>query len=201
MKRTFAPIALALVALGLTVGPAPGAAPGKTTICHLVGKKYIAVTVSNKALAQHQAHHGDIINPLAVPQNNRAAARTYCASLPVLTPTRGGKKVSTDLTTPVLAADLSVRLRVGQGTLCYALEVTTTPPAAVTVTSAILTSMSAPDVTLDLSGLTTSGASPLTLTKCQPLARATVKALLQKKSSYTVTILTSAGNLTGALGS
>lgn len=201
MKRTFGAMTLALATLALTIGPGVGAAPGKTTICHKAGNKYIAITVSNKAAAQHQAHHGDMVNPLVVPQNNRALARSFCANLQVLTPTRGGKKVSTNLTTAGLAANLGLRLRVGQGELCYSLTLTQTPPAALTVTSATLTSASAPTVTLDLSGLTTTGASPLTVAKCQPLARATVKALVQKKSSYTATIQTSAGTLTGAVGS
>jgi hypothetical protein len=202
MKRTLSAITLALAALALTAaGPGIGAAPGKTTICHFTGKKYIAITVSKKAVAQHQLHHTDIVDPLIVPQNNRGLARTFCSSLPVLTPTRGGKKVSTNLTAAGLTANLGLRLRVGQGQVCYSLTVTKTPPGALTITSAALTSTSAPTVTLDFSGLTTTGASPLTLTKCQPLARTTVKALMKNKSGYTATIQTSAGNLTGALGS
>ena len=202
MKRTLAAITLALAALALTVaGPGVGAAPGKTTICHFTGKKYVMLTVSKKAVVQHQQHHSDIVDPAVVPQNNRAAARAFCANLPVLTATRGGKGVSTSLTAAGLAANLSLRLRVGQGDLCYSLTVTKTPAGALTITSATLTSSSAPTVTLDFSGLTTTGPSPLTVSKCQPLARATVKALMKNTSAYMVNVQTSAGNLTGALAS
>ncbi len=204
MKRMLAATTLALAALALTVGPGVGAAPGKTTICHFTGKKYIAVTVSNKALAQHEAHHADLINPATVPQNNRAAARAFCANLPVLTPTRGGTLIQVKLTSTVagLSGDLSLRARFGQGDVCLTLHVKAQGAAALSLLSAALTQSTGLNVPLTVSNAKPNGKASLKVSACQSADRLTVKSILKSSAaSWKVSISTSQGELTGKLGS
>jgi hypothetical protein len=201
MKRTLALITLALAALMVVASPVGAAPPAgkKQWICHFTGKKYVAIDVSKNALAKHLAEHQDVVDANVVPQN-RAAARTYCAGLTPLTLTRGGTTENTHLTSGSLAATLGLRLRLGQGQLCYTLAVTQTPAATLTVNSATLTPTSGSPVSLDLTGLTVTGTTPLTLSKCQNVSRSTVKSLLQNRSSYTASVVTTAGTLTATLG-
>ena len=189
---------LVLAAATLTAGATTAAAvantgvnANKTTICHRAAKKYVAITVSNKALKPHLAHHQDMIGP-PVPQNNMKAARAYCAALPVLTPKQGGRKLSTTFSNTIsgVTANLDVRLRVGQGQLCFNLDV-----SGATVTAATLKS-----------GTTTVNLTPLPVAPatsssgCVNLTRAVVKAILQNPGGTTVAVTTSAGTLNGTLG-
>jgi hypothetical protein len=187
-------IAAATLTAGATTAAAlatTGASAKKTTICHRAAKKYVALTVSNKALKPHLTHHADVIGP-PVPQNDMKAARAYCAALPVLTPKQGGRKLTATFTNVLsgVSAQLNVRLRPGQGQLCFNLDVT-----GATVSSATITS-----------GTTTVNLSPLPVapatssTGCVDLTRSVVKAILQNPGATTVAVTTSAGTLNGTLG-
>jgi hypothetical protein len=195
MRRT---ALLVLAAATLTAGATTaatvanaGVSATKTTICHRAAKKYVAITVSNKALKTHLAHHQDVIGP-PVPQNNIKAARAYCAALPALTPKHGGRKLSATFGNTItgVTAMLDARLRVGQAQLCFDLDVT-----GATVSSATI-----------MSGTTTVNLSPLPVAPatsssgCVNLTRAVVKAILQNPDAATVTVTTSAGTLNGTLG-
>src|ERR671938_315992 len=134
---------LAVAGALLTGGPTAAAALAsgtnakKTTICHRAAKKYVALTVSNSALRTHLTHHADVIGP-PVPQNNIKAARAYCAALPVLTPKQGGRKLTATFTNTLsgVTANLDVRLRMGQGQLCFNLSVTGTTVSSATIAAA-----------------------------------------------------------------
>jgi len=203
MKRTLATITFALAALMVVVAPVAAKGPPagkKQWICHFTGKKYVAEYVSNSSLKNgHTVSRSDIIGTGVVPQS-RAAARTYCASQVALTPTRGGTPETTNLSAGSLAATLGLRLRLGQAQLCYRLKVTQTPAASVTVNSATLTPTSGSPLSLDLGGLTTTGTTPLTLSKCQTVSRDTVASLLQNRSSWSASVVTTAGTLNATLG-
>ena len=165
----------------------------KTTICHRADShKYVAITVSNKALATHLKHHSDVIGP-PVPQNDMKAARTFCAALPVLTPKQGGRKLSATFTNTLagVTATLDVRLRQGQGQLCFNLNVTGTTVNTATITAA--------GSTINLTPLPVSPAT--SSSGCVNLARSVVKAILHNPSGATVTISTAAGTLNGSLSS
>jgi hypothetical protein len=163
----------------------------KTTICHRADShKYVALTVSNKALQTHLKHHSDLIGP-PVPQNNIKAARAYCAALPVLTPNKGGRKLSATFTNTIagVTATLDVRLRQGQGQLCFNLNVTGTTVNTATITAA--------GSTINLTPLPVSPAT--NSSGCVNLTRSVVKAILQNPTGATVTIVTAAGTLNGSL--
>jgi hypothetical protein len=195
MRRTLILVAAgALLAGGGTIAAvASGAVSAKkTTICHRAdSKKYVALTVSNKALQTHLKHHTDVIGP-PVPQNNIKAARGYCAALPILTPKRGGRKLSATFTNTLanVTANLDVRLRVGQGQLCFTLSVTGTNVTAAT--------LSAAGATINLSPLPIAPATPSS--GCVNVSRSVVKAILQSPAGATVTLTTGAGTLNGTLG-
>jgi hypothetical protein len=91
LKRHSALLVAGIVAMaGLAVQGAPAAKPTKTTICHrtLSAKKpYVKLTVTKSVLKGHIAHPGDII-----PAPPGACPGT------VLTPTRGGVRLSANLT-------------------------------------------------------------------------------------------------------
>ena len=190
-------LATATVAAGAVARPSP---TKKTWICHFTGKRYVAVLVGKKALKAHSAaHHGDIVS--GVPQTKTNAQR-FCSTQQVLTPIKGGQQLEAALasTAPSLRGTLSLRLRTGQGDLCFQLMVGGAPGTSITVNSVTLAS-SAKTVTLDLSKVSTiAGPSPVTLTACMPLSRETVKQLLKNAASFTVTVSTSLGTLTGKLG-
>jgi hypothetical protein len=193
MRRflTFLIAGSVLVAGGAVATATAGGSAHKTTICHRAAKKYVALTVSNKALKPHLTHHADLIGP-PVPQNNIKAARAYCAALPVLTPKQGGRKLQTTFTNtlPNVTANLDVRMRLGQGQLCFTLSVTGTNVQSATIT--VGTS------TVNLTPLPTSPAT--TSSGCVNLSRALVKTILQNPAGAAVTVTTDAGTLNGSLG-
>ncbi len=201
MKRIIIGLVVALLAtVTVTATAVATPKPGKkVTICHFTGKKYVAITVSKKAAATHVAHHQDVVT--GVPAGSKAA-KAFCAALPVLTATKGGKLVEGNLTstTANLTGNLGLRLRLGQGDLCFKLTVTApTAGSTITVSTVTLQGAGTPVITLTLPA-TKSGTSPLTLSGCMPLDRTLVKQLLQNASDFTITVSTSAGTLTGKLG-
>ena len=183
--------ALLMAGAATATAAAQSSAAAKTTICHRAAKKYVAITVSNKALKTHLTHHADVIGP-PVPQGNMKAARAYCAALPVLTPKQGGKKLAATFTNTVtgVTANLDVRLRAGQGQLCFNLSVTGSTVSSVTI--------AAGGTTVNLSPLPVAPAT--SSTGCVNLTRAVVKTILQNPSGATVTVTTAAGTLNGTLG-
>jgi hypothetical protein len=192
MRRIFiSSIAGVLLAGGaLATAATGGTAAKKTTICHRAAKKYVAITVSDKALKPHLTHHADVIGA-PVPQNNIKAARAYCAALPVLTPKQGGRKLGATFTNTLtgVTASLDVRLRLGQGQLCFILNVTGTNVQSATI--------SAGGSSVALSPLPTSPAT--SSSGCVNLTRALVKTILQNPAGATVTVTTDAGTLNGTL--
>lgn len=183
----------ALVIAGGTTATALAGSPAhKTTICHRANAhKYVAITVSNASLKKHLANHSDVIGP-PVPQGNMAAARAFCAALPILTPKQGGRKLKAMFTNtlPGVNATLDVRLRVGQGQLCFNLSATGSTVSSATITAAGSTVTLAP---LPVSPATTSSG-------CVNLNRSVVKAILQSPNGVMITITTAAGTLTGSFG-
>jgi hypothetical protein len=194
MRRIAALFATAaLVATAATTAAvAQGAATvKKTTICHRAdAHKYVALTVGNKALKTHLMHHSDVIGP-PVPQNNIKAARAYCAALPVLTAKHGGRKLSASFSNTLsgVTAKLDVRLRQGQGQLCFNLSASGTA-----VNSA---SIAVGSTTINLTPLPV--APGTSSSGCVNVTRAVVKAILGNPSGATVTLSTSAGTLNGTL--
>jgi hypothetical protein len=194
MRRILAFLSVAsLLAGGAAVAAATaggGTKAHKTTICHRAAKKYVAITVSDKALKPHLTHHADMIGA-PVPQNDMKAARAFCAALPVLTPKQGGRKLTATFTNTLtgVTASLNVRLRAGQGQLCFTLNVTGADVTAATITAA--------GSTVNLSPLPTSPAT--SSSGCVNLTRSLVKTILQNPGGATVTVTTSAGTLNGTL--
>ncbi len=214
MKRVTISLAVALLALatafaGTAVAKQPPkpANAKKVNICHFTGKKYVAITVSKNALQTHLQHHQDIIGapvPQGTAKAKKAAARAFCAALPILTATRGGHALSGNLTstTSGLTGTIDVRARLGQGQLCLALTVnsTTTP---ITVSGIKILQGATTLATLDLSTLSSlnSATSPLHVSGCVNVDRSLVKQLLQT-SGLTLQVATSSpagGLLTGTL--
>jgi hypothetical protein len=213
MKRVTLSLAIALLAIAAAAGTAWAKQPPKPTnakkvnICHFSGKKYVALTVSKSALQTHVQHHQDVIGapvPQGTTKARKAAARAFCATLPVLSATRGGKALSASLTstTAGLTGSIDVRARLGQGQLCLELRVNsgTTP---ITLSGIKLMEGTTTLATPALSSLSplTSTTSPLQSSGCVNVDRSLVKQVLQA-SGLTVQVTTSSpggGLLTGTL--
>jgi hypothetical protein len=201
-------VATALAGIAAAKQPPKPVNTKKVNICHFTGKKYVALTVSGSALQTHIQHHQDVIGapvPQGTTKAKKAAARAFCAALPVLSATRGGKALSATLTstTAGLTGSLDVRARLGQGQLCLALTVNSTT-VPVTVSGVTIMQGTTTLATLDLStlGSLTSATSPLQASGCVNVTRALVKQVLQT-SGLTLQVTTSSpagGVLTGTLG-
>ena len=214
MKRVIPSVAIALFAIAAAAaGTATAKQPPKPTnanevnICHFTGKKYVAITVGKSALQPHVQHHQDILGapvPQGTTKAKKAAARAFCAALPAMTATRGGKTMSASLssTTAGLTGSIDLRARLGQGQLCLKLTVnsTTTP---ITVSGIKLVQGTTTLATLNLSTLSslTSATSPLQVSGCVNVDRSLVKQVLHT-SGLSVQVTTSSpagGLLTGTL--
>src|SRR3954471_13024377 len=177
-------VAVAFAGAALAKQPPKTAGANKANICHFTGKKYVALTVGKSALATHTAHHQDLIGapvPQGTTRARQAAARSFCAKLPVLTATRGGEARAASLTSTTvgLTGSTNVRARLGQGQLCLKLTVTSTT-TPVTVSAIKLMQGTTTLATLDLSTLSslTGTTSPLQLSGCANVNRSLVKQLL-----------------------
>jgi hypothetical protein len=214
-------VALAVVATGTALAKKPPSpqtnGQKKVWICHKTSaakNPYVAVQVPMRQITTHTghgAHPMDIINaPNAttpVPQT-KAAARAFCRAQGALTATKGGREVGGTVTSNIsgLTANVSLRLRVGQGQVCLSATFTTAAPlgSSLTINSPItLQQGSNAPVTLTLAGVTLpmTGTSPVHLAGCATLSRDVVKSLLQGKSTFTLSIPTSAGTVTATFGS
>jgi hypothetical protein len=202
MKRLVIGVLVAALAAPMVtaVATAKTSPTKKTWICHFTGKKYVAVFVSKASLKAHSlAHHADIVS--GVPQTRSSAVR-FCAAQVVLTPIKGGQQLRAALssTAPSLLGTLNLRLRPGQGDLCFQLTINAAEGTIVTVNSVTLARGAGTPISLDLSkAARTSGTAPVAMSACMPLSRALVKQVLRNASDFTVTVNTSQGTLTGKL--
>ena len=122
---------LAIAALtGAALTNASAHTDAKRNICHRTASKtkpYVKLLVSATQLAAHAKHAADII-----PAPAGGCPRS------LLTPTSGGRAFAVALTgeaespagDPVGTGTATVRLRAGQGQVCYQLEASNLPPAA-----------------------------------------------------------------------
>jgi hypothetical protein len=202
MKRLVIGMLVALLAAAMLTAAATAitSPTKKTWICHFTGKKYVAVFVGKASLKAHSlAHHGDIVT--GVPQTKSTAVR-FCSAQVVLTPVRGGRQLQAALssTAPGLMGTLNLRMRPGQGDLCFQLALNAAQGTSVTVNSVTLARGATTSISLNLANVAkTSGTAPLAMSACMPLSRAVVKQVLQNASDFTVTVNTSQGTLTGKL--
>src|SRR5512139_282708 len=130
MKR----LGLLLLVLGVAGGALATANAGTNAnprvVCHRTSspaKPYVKLAVSARQLRAHLRHAADIVRaPLGA-----------CPKA-VMTPTAGGRAFTLALTgeaetptgDPVGTGTATIRLRAGQGQLCYQLAVENLPPAA-----------------------------------------------------------------------
>lgn len=195
MRRTTIWVGLALLALSAAtitstaLAKGPPAAAAKTWICHRTHsatKPYVKISVSAKALKGHAKHDPADIIP---------APAAGCPTT-ALTPTRGGTPLPTNLTstTTGLSGQLSIRLRPGQGQLCFVLDVSAS--SALTVSAASITKGT---TTINLAPLPSGSGTSLESKGCITLTRAVVLSMLHDSTSFTVSVTTSAGVLTGTV--
>jgi len=129
MKRVGLLIAVVAIAGAALTTASARTDARKTTICHRTtskSKPYVKLRVSAKALQAHLRHAADII-----PAPSSGCPRS------VLTPNAGGRAFSVALTgeaespagDPVATGIATVRLRAGQGQLCYKLAADNLPAA------------------------------------------------------------------------
>ncbi len=167
------------------------------TICHRTASKanpYVKLRVSGAALAAHGKHAADII-----PMPKGGCPKT------LLTPTSGGRAFDVVLTgetespagDPVGTGTATVRLRAGQGQLCYELAVSNLTAAAAAHIHNAATGVAGPVVV----PLTTPGSSGSS-SGCAAVARPLVAAILADPASYYVNVHTAefpAGAVRGQL--
>ena len=197
MKR----LGLLLLVMGIAGGALATANAGTDAtprvICHRTSSAknpYVKLAVSARQLKAHLKHAADII-------------RTPLGACPkaALTPTAGGSAFTVALTgeaetpagDPVGTGTSTVRLRAGQGQVCYQLAVENLPPAAAAHIHRGASGVAGPVVV----PLTTPGADGKS-SGCAPAARTLVAAILAQPASYYVNVHTSefqAGAVRGQL--
>ncbi len=155
----------------------------KTTICHRTtskSKPYLKIRVSAKALQAHVRHAADII-----PAPSGGCPRT------VLTPTAGGRAFSIALTgeaespagDPVATGTATVRLRAGQGQVCYRLAADNLPAATASHIHRAVAGASGP-VVIPLFTPNAAG----TAGGCVGASRTVITAILARPASYYVNL-------------
>ncbi len=197
MKR----LGLLLLVAGLAGGALATANAGTNAtprvICHRTSsatKPYVKLAVSARQLRAHLKHAADIV-------------RTPLGACPkaVITPTAGGRAFTVALTgesetpagDPVGTGTSTIRLRAGQGQVCYQLAVENLPPAAAAHIHRGASGVAGPVVV----PLTTPGADGKS-SGCAPAARTLVSAILAQPGSYYVNVHTAefqAGAVRGQL--
>ena len=197
MKR----LGLLFLVVGLAGGALATANAGTNAtprvICHRTSsatKPYVKLAVSARQLRAHLKHAADIVRaPLGA-----------CPKV-VMTPTAGGVAFTVALTgeaetpagDPVATGTSSIRLRAGQGQLCYQLAVEHLAPATAAHIHRGASGVAGPVVV----PLTTPGADGKS-SGCAPAARTLVSAILAQPASYYVNVHTSelpAGAVRGQL--
>ena len=184
MKR----FGLLLVVIGLAGGALASAQAGTDatrTICHRTASAknpYVKVPVSAKQLRAHAKHAADILLSAG-----GACPRTR------LTPTAGGRAFTIALTgeaespagDPVATGTATVRLRAGQGQLCYQVAAENLPQAVAMHIHRGAAGVAGPVVV----PLATPGADG-TARGCAPAARPLVAAMLASPATYYLNIHT-----------
>lgn len=193
-------LGLLLTVLGLAgaaLATASASTDANRTICHRTASKktpYVKIRVSPKQLRAHMKHAADI-----VPAPQGGCPKT------LLTPTSGGRAFEVSLTgetetpagDPVGTGTATIRLRAGQGQLCYQLAASNLPVAvaahihrgAVGSAGPVVVPLQTPDAEGESSG-------------CTNASRALVAAILSQPGSYYVNVHTSdfpAGAIRGQL--
>jgi hypothetical protein len=169
-----------------TLSSANGArVQAKTTICHRTASKttpYVKLRVSGKALRAHLKHPADII-----PAPAGGCPKTLLA-------TTGGRAFQVALTgdaespagDPVGTGTATIRLRAGQGQVCYQLAAKNLPPAVAAHIHRGDSGAAGP-VVVPLTTPNAAGAS----SGCASTARTLVKAILADPASFYVNVHTS----------
>ena len=195
-------VALLVVAGVGTAQAATPAPPIKVTICHKTSsgtQPYVRLTIRDRAtLRRHTAtHHQDVV----------PAPAGGCPTS-TLTPTSGGRKLSTTMTgaaekpgpgDPDGTGSATIRLRQGQGQVCFALSVANIalPASLAHIHVGTADTFGAPVVTL------TPPAVDGKSSGCVPASRELVKAILQNPAGYYVNVHTTdfpVGAVRGQLG-
>ena len=186
---------LAFAGAALTTASARTA--GKVTICHRTAsntKPYVKLRVSAKAMRAHLKHPADII----------PAPKSGCPTT-LLTPTSGGRAFEIALNgeaesptgDPVATGTSTVRLRAGQGQVCFQLAVDNLPPAVAAHIHQAAAGSSG-NVVVPLTTPNAAGKS----SGCTTAARKLVAAILAAPASFYVNVHTSefpAGAIRGQL--
>lgn len=174
-----------------------GTSAAPRVICHRTSsatKPYVKLAVTAGQLRTHLRHAADIVRaPLGA-----------CPKV-VMTPTAGGRVFTVALTgeaesaaaDPVATGTSTVRLRAGQGQVCYQLSVENLAPAAAAHIHRGASGVAGPVVV----PLTTPGADGRS-SGCAPATRTVVSAILARPASYYVNVHTAefpAGAVRGQL--
>jgi CHRD domain len=198
---------IVLVAAALGVATAATQTPTNTWICHTADRQsYVAIRVAKSQVRGH-LRHGDVVVPAA--SQNRAAARAFCRSLPLVTPLRGGQKLDATLT-PVAPNTLGsgtaiVRASVTQQRLCWTLRFTMTakqieaigPITAAHIhgprpaTDIVVPFTLSSKTLMELNEVLASGATARARDCQTNVAKATIRAILQNPDRYYVNVHTS----------
>ncbi len=184
MKRVALFLTLAAITAAVLTN-ANARTDAKRTVCHRTASKtrpYVKLRLSAKQLAAHAKHAADII----------PAPSGGCPGT-LLTATSGGRSFTVALTgeaespaaDPVATGEASVRLRAGQGQVCYQIEATNLPPAAAAHIHQGGAGSSG-NVVVPLKTPNAAGKS----SGCATAARTLVKAILSAPASYYVNVHT-----------
>lgn len=196
--KLFALLLPLTVLAGAALTVANAETDAKRTLCHRTTsakKPYVKITVSARQVRAHLRHAADI-----VPAPRGACPRS------ILTPTKGGRAFNVTLTgeaespagDPVATGEATVRMRAGQGQVCYRLSATNLPSAAVAAHIHVGAAGSSGNVVVPLK--TPNGAGQAS--GCAAAARSLVAAMLAKPAGYYVNVHTSdfpAGAIRGQL--
>jgi hypothetical protein len=192
---TLAAFILVVGGVAATGAPPPGK---KTTICHAVGKKYVKITVSNKALKAHMRHGQDIM----------PAPPTGCPSGPPQNQFKlNGRPLTTTLTgaaevpgpgDPNGTGTATIRLNQGRGKVCFVLTVSNITLPATGAHIHVGTAGTSGDVVVPLTPPDATGMSG----GCVDASKATIRAIRKNPANYYVNVHTSdfpAGAIRGQL--
>ena len=197
MKRLGLLLAVVVVAGSALASAYAGTDAAARTICHKTKSAknpYVKLQFSAKQLRAHTKHAADIVLP-----RNGPCPRT------VLSPTAGGRAFPIALTgeaespagDPVATAAATVRLRAGQGQVCYQVAAENLPQAVAMHIHRGASGVAGP-VVVPLATPGTDG----TARGCAPAARALVTAMLASPATYYLNIHTAefqAGAIRGQL--
>lgn len=174
-----------LVLAGIALATASAKTDKTSAVCHRTASKanpYVKLNVSAKQLKGHVGHPADI-----VPAPKSGCPRT------VLTATSGGTAFSVALTgeaetpagDPVATGEATVRLRAGQGQVCFQISGTNLPTAVAAHIHSGAAGVAGP-VVIPLQTPNAAGKS----SGCAPAVRSVVGAILKAPASYYVNVHT-----------